>query len=304
MKNYINYLLCLIVLITLIGCQPTYYQIYDVKTPNNITTNSNTLIYEDANCKITYDLWANGGNFSFKFFNKTADNIYIHMDESFYTNNGIANNYFNNTIETNSKFASFLNSATISSSTTTSSNSTYTASRAVTGYNSFDLLQTNKLIKSNSYGITNNFGVSNTFQTTEGFGKSVTKIEERIIVIPRNSAKIIYAKKLINDSYLSFKDLKEYPNSKEKFSLSFNKDNTPLSFSNIISYSLNRNDKLIKVYNDFYISEIINYNGTDVIKSVTKDANGKMIRPFKYFTVAAPNKFYIKLENIYYRRSF
>ena len=50
--------------------------------------------------------------------------------------------------------------------------------------------------------------------------------------------------------------------------------------------------------------EIINYNGSDVIKSVTKDANGKMIRPYKYFTVAAPNKFYIKLENQYYRRSF
>lgn len=303
MKNYINYLLSLTMLLTLIGCQPTYYQIYDVKTPNNITNNNNILIYEDANCRITYDLWANGGNFSFKFFNKTSDNIYIHMDESFYTKNGIANNYFNNSIETNSKFASFLSSGTISSSTTTSANSSYTASRAVTGYNSFDLLQTNKLIKSNNFGITNNFGVSNTFQTTEGYGKSVTKIEERIIVIPRNSAKIIYGK-LINNSYLSFKDLKEYPNNKEKFSLSFNKDNTPLSFSNIISYSLNRDDKLIKVYNDFYVSEIINYNGTDVIKSVTKDANGRMIRPYKYFTVAAPNKFYIKLENQYYRRSF
>ncbi len=302
MKKYINYLLNLIVLLTLIGCQPTYYQIYDVKTPNNITNNSNTLIYEDANCRLIYDLWANGGNFGFKFFNKTSDNIYIHMDESFYTYNGIADNYFNNSIETKSKSGSFLNSETISSSTTTSSNSSYTASRAVTGYNSFDLLQTNKLIKSNSYGITNNFGVSNTFQTTEGYSKSVTKIEERIIVIPRNSAKIIYAKKLINNSYLSFKDLKEYPNNKEKFSISFNKDNTPLSFSNIISYSLNRDDKLIKVYNDFYVSEIINYNSSDVIKSVTKDENGKMIRPFKYFTVAAPNKFYIKLENLYYRR--
>ena len=79
MKNYINYLLSLIVLLTIIGCQPTYYQIYDVKTPNNITTNSNTLIYEDANCRITYDLWANGGNFSFKFFNSFLITCFIYQ---------------------------------------------------------------------------------------------------------------------------------------------------------------------------------------------------------------------------------
>lgn len=295
MKNikYLSFFL----LFSLISCyQPRYFQVYNIDIPKNIVKESNSLYYEDSNCKISYDLWANGGNFSFKIFNKTNDNIYIHMDESFFTKNGIANNYFNNSIVTNSSSSSFLNSNTTSFSTSTSSNSSFTASRAVTGYNSFDLLQTNKLIKSNSFGISNAFGVSNTFESSSSFGNSVTTIEEKIIVIPRNSAKIIYGK-LINDSYLAFSELKKYPRKNEKFSIHFSKENTPISFSNIISYSINRDDKLIKVYNDFYVSEITNYNGEDIIKTINKNKEGKVIHPFKSFTIGAPDRFYVKLQN-------
>jgi hypothetical protein len=275
-----------------------YFQVYNVNTPKNIIIENNTLVFEDSNCKIIYDLWANGGNFSFKIFNKTGDNIYIHMDESFYTRNGMANNYFNNSIVTNSRFSSISNSTTVSNYSTNSSQKSYSASKAITGYNSFDLLQTNKLIKSNSKGISNTFGVSDTFQSSSGFGNSITTIEEKIVIIPRNSAKIIYGK-LINDSYLSFNELKKYPKNHEKYSIQFNSENTPISFSNIISYSLNKDDKLIKVYNDFYVSEITNYNGEDIIKSINKNKEGRFIRPYNYFTVGAPDRFYVKLQTQY-----
>ena len=297
--NHFIKILSVTSLLLFISCsQPMYFQVYNVKTPKNIFTENNTLVFEDSNCKIIYDLWANGGNFSFKVFNKTEDNIYIHMDESFFTRNGMANNYFNNSIVTNSRFSSLLNSTTVSNSSTNSSETSFSASKAVTGYNSFDLLQTNKLIKSNSNGISNTFGVSNTFQSSSGFGNSVTTIEEKIIIIPRNSAKIIYGK-LINNSYLSFKDLKKYPKNHEKYSIQFNKENTPISFSNIISYSLNKDDKLIKVYNDFYVSEITNYNGEDIIKSTNKNKEGRFIKPYRYFTVGAPDRFYVKLQYQY-----
>ena len=148
MNKYIK-ILSLTLLLLLNSCsQPMYFQVYNVNTPKNIIIENNTLVFEDSNCKIIYDLWANGGNFSFKIFNKTGDNIYIHMDESFYTRNGMANNYFNNSIVTNSRFSSISNSTTVSNYSTNSSQKSYSASKAITGYNSFDLLQTNKLIKS------------------------------------------------------------------------------------------------------------------------------------------------------------
>lgn len=283
-------------MLTLTSCyQPKYFQIYNIQKPENIQLENNTLVFEDSNCKIFYDLWANGGNFSYKIYNKTSDNIYIHMDESFFIKNGIANNYYNNSIVTNSSYSSFANSTTNSYTSTNSMNLNYTASKAVTGYNSFDLLQTNKLIKSNSFGISNTFGVSNTFYTSGGYEKSLTKIEEKIIIIPRNSAKIFFGK-LINNSYLYFNNLKSYPRKNEVTSLKFNKENTPIAFSNIISYSLTKEDKLIKVYNDFFVSEIINYNGEDILKTINKDNDGKIIRPYKYFTIASPDKFYVKLQ--------
>jgi hypothetical protein len=294
--NKVILVLQFFLMLLLTSCySPKYFQVYNVQKPDNIRIENNSLVFEDTNCKIYYDLWANGGNFSYKIYNKTSDNIYIHMDESFYIKNGIANNYFNNSIETNSSFSSYTNSNTIAYGSTNSMNSNYTTSRAVTGYNSFDLLQTNKLIKSNSFGISNTFGVSNTFQTFEGYGKTLTKIEERIVIIPKNSAKIFYGK-LINNNYFKFNNFKNYPKRNEFNSLKFTKENTPISFSNIISYSLTKDEKLIKVYNDFFVSEIFNYNGDDIIKTKNKDINGNVIRPQRYFTIASPDKFYLKLQ--------
>lgn len=183
-------IISLTILIYLNSCQSVYYQVYSTKTTNDIVMKDNTLVFEDDNCKVTYDLWANGGNFSFKFFNKTNDNIYIHMDESFYVKNGMANNFFNNRIYSKSSSSSYSNSNTISASTSTSGYRSNSKSISVSGYNAYNLSQTNKLIKTNNIGISNTFGVSNTFQTTEGFSNSVTSIEEKIIIVPKNPQKL------------------------------------------------------------------------------------------------------------------
>ena len=142
-------IISLTILIYLNSCQSVYYQVYSTKTTNDIVMKDNTLVFEDDNCKVTYDLWANGGNFSFKFFNKTNDNIYIHMDESFYVKNGMANNFFNNRIYSKSSSSSYSNSNTISASTSTSGYRSNSKSISVSGYNAYNLSQTNKLIKTN-----------------------------------------------------------------------------------------------------------------------------------------------------------
>jgi hypothetical protein len=62
----------------------------------------NLLVYEDQNCRVSYNLWEEGGNIGFRFYNKTNENIYLNLEESFYVLNGMAYNYFKNRTYTNS----------------------------------------------------------------------------------------------------------------------------------------------------------------------------------------------------------
>lgn len=71
----------------------SYYQIQEVTTGPNLTAAGNTLVYEDPDCVITYDLWSNGGNTDFVFENKTGFLMYLNLDNSFFIKNGMAYDY-------------------------------------------------------------------------------------------------------------------------------------------------------------------------------------------------------------------
>ena len=54
----------------LTSCASTsYFQVYKASTSNKLVNKGNLLIYEDENCKVSYDLWGEGGNIGFKFLN-------------------------------------------------------------------------------------------------------------------------------------------------------------------------------------------------------------------------------------------
>ncbi len=67
---------------------------YKTEPSNNIVQKDGYLIYEDENCQLLYNLWSDKGNPGFRFYNKTDDDIYINMPESYFVVNGIANNYY------------------------------------------------------------------------------------------------------------------------------------------------------------------------------------------------------------------
>jgi len=61
--------------------------------PNTeVTKTGNNLVYEDDQCKVSYNLWSNGGDAGFVFQNKTDQNIYLDLGESFFIINGVAHN--------------------------------------------------------------------------------------------------------------------------------------------------------------------------------------------------------------------
>src|SRR5690606_14944557 len=75
-----------------------YYQVYKAEVGENIQNTSNGLIYEDDNCRISYDLWKSGGSVAFVVENKTEEEIHLHLDESYLILNGIAYDYFQNRV--------------------------------------------------------------------------------------------------------------------------------------------------------------------------------------------------------------
>ena len=96
--------IAIISLILFSSCQPMlYYQMYEVKPTKNTAPINDELVYEDSNCKISYNFWSNGGNAGFRFYNKTNDDIYLLLDKSNFILNGVAYDYYKNREYTTSK---------------------------------------------------------------------------------------------------------------------------------------------------------------------------------------------------------
>ena len=270
MKNKKTILVGLFALIMNSCVTHSYYQVYKTTASEKINLKDNSLVYEDLNCIISYNFWQNEGNIGFRFFNKTGKNIYLNLEESFFVFNGISNNYYKNRIFTNSHSSGvvLLKGAK--------------AAKSVTGYNFLDLVQTNLM------------SVSASVSNTSTSGTSVAYNEEKIVCIPPQTAKII-SEYTINKSIYRDCELLRYPTKKEIKSKNFTKSNSPIIFSNIISYKLDQSELQNKVQNEFYVSEITNLPVSEMFSSKYEENCGKKSR-FKssYFTEQSPNKFYIK----------
>jgi len=258
-------------LFILTSCNTTFYQVYKV-TPadNKVTKKNNGLVYEDANCIVTYNLWGENGDFSFTFYNKTNDPIYIHMGESFYINKDRAYNYYKDR-----EFSSSRGSA-VSSSQTNNISST------VFGLNYFGLPQATKAGKSKTVNVE---GISTT---------SVTRKEELIITIPPKTYKVIDEYQ-INSLVYRDCDLFLYPSRNQIKTLNFNESNSPIVFSNSINYTVGESTEPIHFVNTFYVSEIGNYPESEITeKSRETICNQKLISPSLYIKDTGVDKFYIR----------
>lgn len=264
-------LLTVLISVLLTSCASTsFFQIYKATPSDKLLMKDNIIVYEDNNCKVIYDLWGEGGNIGFQFFNKTDKNIYLNLEESFFILNGISYNYYRNRVFTNS----------INSAETTSSD--ITASTSITGINFLDLVQTNRASVSNSADLITSSGVS------------VSYNEEKTVCIPSKTSKII-SEYHINESLFRDCDLFKYPTKKQITTKSFTKGQSPLVFSNRIAYTIEKNDNLIKFENEFYITEISNYPESEIVEwKYDEYCEQKSMYMIKYFKNVSADKFYIK----------
>lgn len=266
-----NLLLLGLITILFASCTSSaYYQVYKTAYSDKILLKDNELIYEDVNCKVTYNLWSQRGDIGFRFYNKTDNYIYLNLEECFFIFNGFANNYYKNRVITNSSNSG----SSVSYGANTSS--------SVTGYNYLDLIQTNSISLAESSGF------------ISSKGHSVSSIEEKVICIPSKTSKII-SEYSINNTLIRSCDLFKYPTKKQIKTISYRKNESPIVFSNRITYSVGLNTNPIQFENEFYVTEISNYPEKEIMEFKLEEYCGQKSYMYKnFFKNASPDRFYIK----------
>lgn len=250
-----------------------YYQVYKTVPDGKIKLQDNQLVYEDENCQVSYNLWDEGGNAGFKMFNKTDKNLYLNLEESFFIINGISYDYYKERTFTNSKTTGM---ATTKSATSSSS----------------------MLLVNTSSNQVNRYSSTNVIGTTTSTGYSESLGEKKMQIIPPHSAKII-SEYLINESLIRNCELFKFPSKKQIITKTYSKSESPLIFSNRITYLTENSGGPIRFENEFFISEITNYPEGEMF-SYVKDSycNQKSGASVKVFKDSSADKFYIRYNDL------
>lgn len=249
----------------------TFYQIYRVSADSNISKSENYLYYEDENCRITYNLWDEGGDVGFAFHNKTEKNIIIDLDRTFFVLNDVAYKYYRNRTFTISNRIGRTNSSA-------------TSNIKIDNRNNYGNLA------QNIAGRIANEGLSLSSEIT------ISYFEDRFIYIPPKTHKKVSEYKATSSIYRDCQLLR-YPSNKNIKSKLFSKDDSPLVFKNIISYKIEDSEKNIILTNGFYVIEITNYPEDAAVESKYVSFCGQTPALIQNYKQPAPNKFYLK----YYR---
>jgi hypothetical protein len=268
MKTLSTTLLTIAIASILSSCSTSFYQVYETKASSPVNENENSFVYEDENCIINYNFWTEGGIIWFKFYNKTEDDIHLHLDKSYLVLNDVAMNYYQNRV------------FTYSTSSGIAISKTGEIQSSITGLNAFNNLQTNKASTS-------------TMRTgTRTSGEAVSFNEEKMIIIPGKTAKILQ-EHTINSSIYRDCNLLRYPGSKAGSSVNFLETNSPIIFKNLLQYSSKGSEVLKTVENHFFISTISNFNASGMYNYIYPEFCGKKstIRS-KIDVQRSPKKFY------------
>jgi len=299
--NVVLFLWLATILPFMTSCKSTvFYQFYKVNSINEFSKNSNSLVFEDDNCKVFYDFWGPSGDVGFMIYNKTDENIYVNKKESFFIENGMAYDYFKNRTYENSKSSSmsFSNSNMAMYGVTGMDAVGLGASTSVSGSNYQGFKQTNAVAAGASSAIAQTAEIANT--KTKGFttssGYSVSYKEMDVICIPPKTSKIISEYCITNALYRDC-DLRKYPSKSQIRTLKYTGAKSPYVFSNKIAYTVGKSKDLFIFDNKFYVSEITNYPKKSVMVEGNKMFCGeKSDEIYEFFNNYSPDSFYIQYD--------
>ena len=256
----------------LVSCKLNYYQVYEVKSPNLIQRD-NSLVFENEDCKVSYNLWSNKGAVSYIIENKTDKDLFLDMTQSFFIKNGAAYDYFQNkTYETREYSIAGLG---------------YSASETYIGKDGYWPSQ---------YFVPLTYSEKVMAKMMKGNSVAVTQKEPEYVCIPANSYKYFYYYN-VNPSFIETCDKdKDYPNNSSVLN-TLSESNTPLKFTNRIAYSFQENNSALKyIDNSFWLAQVKNYSEKEAVekRQIKRGCKEDLVSPKqKVFKIGGPNQFYV-----------
>ena len=218
--------------LSMVSCKSTFYQVYDVDYDSNMKMQDNSLVYENEDCKVLYNLWSEGGFVKFAIINKTDKDIFVNLTQTFFTLNGLANEYYQGRT---------YSTATYNQVTTTSA-SVNSIAKGV-GYGS-----ANAYLSGSGFWGNDTYSWNGNAKSTSSLTKfiksttqSVTVKEKEIECIPAKSFKVFGTYSVSPSWQRTCDKEKDFP-SKTYLLGSYSKDNTPYTFNNRIAYGFAKND--------------------------------------------------------------
>ena len=269
-KNTLFKLVCVIITsLFSVSCTQSFYQIYTMDS-KDLKMQDNSLLFENADCQVSYNFWSDGGYVSFAFKNKTDRDIFINMNESFLVVNGNAHNYFEaKTYTYGSAFATSIGygeslGVSLSGKTGVWSNKYYTASAGVAA------------------SITSKSAIMNT----------VSIKEQEVVCIPANSFKTFSKFCLSPAIYQKCVKKVDYPSKKVSLA-KFDSENSPIMMNNRLTYGFKSDNMDKHIDNVFWLGEIENYSEKSAIERKSeKGCYDYLSKEIKVFKIGTPSQFY------------
>ncbi len=278
MKNVFTKLFAKSILVATIGLSLSscsnfyYYQVYDVSS-DNLKEQGNSLVYENEDCKVLYNLWSYNGELKFAFFNKTDRDIFINMGQSFYVENGRAVDYYQARTYTSQSYDQY----------------SYSVSH-VTASAQDNAFWGNNIYNENAKAIVDaakSKGVSAQL-------RGVTKEEKEFVCIPANCFKVFNYFKVNPSRMIACVQTTDYPKTSCLVE-NYTQASSPMSFGNRIAYGFTKSDIAEKhINNNFWISSITNYSQKEAIENSKEETNcyNLKVTRKKVFRIGGPDKFY------------
>ena len=269
-KNTLFKLVCVVITsLFSVSCTQSFYQIYTMDS-KDLKMQDNSLLFENADCQVSYNFWSDGGYVSFAFKNKTDRDIFINMNESFLVVNGNAHNYFEaKTYTYGSAFATSIGygeslGVSLSGKTGVWSNKHYTASAGVAA------------------SITSKSAIMNT----------VSIKEQEVVCIPANSFKTFSKFCLSPAIYQKCVKKVDFPSNSASLA-KFDSHNSPIILNNRLTYGFQNDNMDNHIDNVFWLGEIENFSEKSAIeKSDEKGCYDLVSKEIRHFKIGKPSQFY------------
>jgi hypothetical protein len=250
------------------SCKQLYYQVYEVNS-DSLNQKDNSLVYENNDLKVMYNLWGENGSVGFIVQNKTDKDLFLDMGQTFFIKNGAAYDYFKN--------REFTTTRTMAESVDFSLSQSYPGIGGYWPARYFVPTTVSELTK-----------------LLKGTSKSVTEKEKELICVPARAYKVISEYHINPELKMTCDRHKDFPHSTVELE-SYSADSSPLTFKNRLAYSFSKNGEGLKhIENAFYVSGISNYSTKAATEKVKEkvDCYSKEKVEQRYFKIGGPNKFY------------